>query len=388
MSAMISEQPGIEVDRLTAVASKILASTGVPEADARLVADSLVDADLRGIHSHGVSRLGIYVERLRMGGNRPEGEPDLVSEAPSLALLDANGLLAQVASARAVELAAQKAKLSGCAAVCVRGASHFGAAGYWARLITEQGMLGMASTNTTPVMAAWGGSTTAIGSNPLAIAFPSSGDAPVVVDMATSETTWGALLRAEATGTPIPDTWALGPDGTPTTSAVEAVAAGRLLPFARHKGYALAVGIELLSGALAGANCLSQIAHMYLEPEKPMGAGLFFLAADPTVLPGRNGHSFAEKVHEVQRSLNALPPRDPGGRVLWPGQLEAERAARGDREGVPLPPAIIDEVRKLARQLGVAESLVVGLDARPHDAKAVAQRPRVTKSSSEKDAET
>jgi LDH2 family malate/lactate/ureidoglycolate dehydrogenase len=358
MNAVIGEQ-GVKADRLAAVTSAILASTGVPEADARLVADSLVDADLRGIHSHGVSRLGIYIERLRMGGNRPSGEPELLSDAPSLALLDANDLLAHVASARAVQLATQKAKLTGCATVCVRGASHFGAAGYWARLIAEQGMLGMASTNTTPVMAAWGGSTTAIGSNPLAMAFPSSGDAPVVVDMATSETTWGALLRAEATGTPIPDSWALGPDGSPTTSAVEAVAAGRLLPFGRHKGYALAVGVELLTGALAGANCLSQIAHLYMEPEKPMGAGLFFLAVDPMAVPGDDGGSFAQKVHEVQRSLNALPPRDPGGRVLWPGQLEAERAARARKEGVPLEPMVIGQLRGLARQLSVPEDLLV-----------------------------
>jgi LDH2 family malate/lactate/ureidoglycolate dehydrogenase len=361
MNAMTSEQPGIKPDRLAAVTSAILVSAGVPESDATVVADSLVDADLRGIHSHGVSRLAIYVERLRMGGNRPEGEPELVSEAPSLALLDANDLLAQVASARAVQLAAQKAKVTGCAAVGVRGASHFGAAGYWARLIAERGMLGMATTNTTPVMAAWGGSTTAIGSNPLAMAFPSSGAAPVVVDMASSETTWGALLRAEATGAAIPDTWALGPDGRPTTSAVEAVAAGRLLPFGRHKGYALAVGVELLSGALVGANCLSQIAHLYMEPEKPMGAGLLFLAVDPTAVSDQNGRSFAEKVHDVQRALNALPPRDAGGRVLWPGQLEAERAARAREEGVPLPPTIIAQLREVGRDLGVPPSLLEGL---------------------------
>jgi ureidoglycolate dehydrogenase (NAD+) len=356
VGGIVSERPRVEADRLAAAASAILSAAGLPEADARVVADSLVDADLRGIHAHGVSRLGIYVERLRLGGNRPGGEPNLVSEAPSLAILDAHDLLAQVASARAVRLAVEKARLTGCGAVCVRRGSHFGAAGYWARLMAAEGMLGIASTNTTPVMAAWGGSTTAIGSNPLAMAFPSSGDAPVVVDIASSETSWVALLRAQAAGTPIPDTWALGPDGEPTTSAVEAVAAGRLLPFGRHKGYALAVGVELLTGALAGASCLSQISHMYMEPEKPMGVGLFFLAVNPAVMGG-NGHGFAERVHEVQRCLNALPPRDPADRVLWPGQLEAEREERARKSGVPLPPGIIGELRELARELDVSEDL-------------------------------
>src|SRR5215203_1204860 len=311
------EQTGINVDRLSALASAILGAAGVPKPDARIVAESLVDADLRGIHSHGVSRLRIYVERLRAGGNRPAGELLLVSDAPSLAVLDANDILAQVASARAVELAAEKARVTGCGVVCVRGASHFGAAGYWARLIAEQGMLGMASTNTTPLMAAWGGSTGAIGTNPLAMAFPSAGGVPVVVDVATSETTWGALINARAAGEPIPETWALGADGQPTTSAEEAVAARRLLPFGRHKGYALAVGVELLTGALAGAACLSRIADMYGEPQEPMSAGLFFMAVDPGALSGGAATAFAEQVHDVQRNLNALPPRDGDGRVLW-----------------------------------------------------------------------
>jgi ureidoglycolate dehydrogenase (NAD+) len=347
------EQTGINVDHLSTLASAILSAAGVPKPDARIVAESLVDADLRGIHSHGVSRLRIYVERLRAGGNRPAGELVLVSDAPSLAVLDANDILAQVASARAVELAAEKARVTGCGVVCVRGASHFGAAGYWARLLAEQGMLGMASTNTTPIMAAYGGSTTAIGSNPLAMAFPSAGNAPVVVDMATSETTWGALLHAEAAGTPIP-----------TTSAVEAVAAGRLLPFGRHKGYALAVGVELLTGALAGANCLSQIAHMYMEPEKPMDVGLFFLAADPNSISPDHARGFAEQVHDVQRNLNALPPREGDGRVLWPGQLEAEQAERGQSDGVSLPAGIAEDLCALARELDVAEGLVTALGER------------------------
>jgi LDH2 family malate/lactate/ureidoglycolate dehydrogenase len=313
-----------------------------------------VDADMRGIHSHGVNRLGIYVERLRVGGNRSEGKTEVLADAPALALLDGADQLAQVPSARAVAIAVEKARAVGTGTVLVRRGSHFGAAGYWARLIAEHGMLGMASTNTTPLMAAWGGSTGAIGTNPLALAFPSAGAAPVVVDVATSETTWGALMNARAGGDPIPDTWALGLDGRPTTSAEDAVTARRLLPFGRHKGYALAVGVELLTGALAGAACLSQIADMYGEPEQPMAAGLFFLAVDPGALGAAAGAAFAEAVHTVQRELNALPPGMGAERVLWPGQLEAERAARARDEGVPLPAGIAADLGRLSDELGVA----------------------------------
>lgn len=360
-SLMAATEHAVKVDRLLELAAAVLAAAGVPDDDAHTVAASLVDADLRGIHSHGVSRLGIYVERLRAGGNERAGDPVVALDAPSLAVLDARDALAQIASAQAVEIAASKARETGTGAVSVRGASHFGAAGYWARLLADRGMLGLASCNTTPVMAAWAGSTTAIGSNPLAMAFPSAGEAPVVVDVATSETTWGALLAAETEGAPIPDTWALGLDGNPTTSPVEAVAAGRLRPFGRHKGYALAVGVELLSGALAGANCLSQIAHLYLEPDRPMGAGLFFLAVDPGALSDELARGFTERVQEVQVSLSSLPAQEDGGRVLWPGQLEAERASRGLRDGVPLPDQIVESLVSLAREMevpgGVSASL-------------------------------
>lgn len=298
------------------------------------------------------------MKRVDRGGNRATGKPELVFDAPSLAILDACDVLAQVASLEAIELAASKASETGAGVICVRGAAHFGAAGYWARLLAERGMLGMAACNTTPVMAPYAGSTTAIGSNPLAMAFPSAGDAPVVVDLATSETTWGALLHAEQVGAPIPETWALGLDGRPTTSPVEAVAAGRLQPFGRHKGYALAVGVELLCGALAGANCLSQIAHLYLEPDRPMGAGLFFCAVDPGTLSDELATGFGERVHQVQTELEAMPPRKPGDRVLWPGQLEAERAQRGAREGVALPSEITESLLALAREMRVPAEVV------------------------------
>jgi LDH2 family malate/lactate/ureidoglycolate dehydrogenase len=143
---------------------------------------------------------------------------------------------------------------------------------------------------------------------------------------------------------------------------VEAVAAGRLRPFGRHKGYALAVGVELLSGALAGANCLSQIAHLYVEPDRPMGAGLFFLAVDPGAVSQEHARGFADQVFAVQQELSALPPQDDGNRVLWPGQHEAERATRAMREGVPLPSSIAGSVMSLARELGVPDGVVTPLE--------------------------
>jgi LDH2 family malate/lactate/ureidoglycolate dehydrogenase len=339
-------RPAWSLEHLTATLATALSDAGLPDADAHAVAANLADADLRGVHSHGAGRLRIYLDRLQAGGNAPTGTVRVLVDAPALALLDAGRVLSQVAAARAVEIAADKAAAVGCAAVVVRRASHFGTAGYWARMLAEQGLIGVATTNTSPLMTAWGGADTAIGTNPLAFAFPSATGAPVVVDVATSETTWGALLNAQGHGAAIPDTWALGRDGTPTTDAAEAVRERRMLPFGRHKGYALAVAVELLAGALAGARCLSAIPDMYAQPELPMDVGHTFLALDPRMLEVA-AEPVAERVATIQAELEGHPPAPGVERVMWPGQPEEERAREARVEGIRLPPTIELELRAL-----------------------------------------
>ncbi|MGH2944742.1 MAG: Ldh family oxidoreductase [Solirubrobacteraceae bacterium] len=334
-------------------ATEILTRAGLGAADATIVADSLVDADLRGVHSHGVGRLDIYVERLRRGGNVAHGRIATVVDAPAVAVLDGAGLLSQVPSMAAVALARGKARAVGCATVVVRGASHFGAAGYWARLLAEDGLVGVASTNTTPLMAPWGGSTAAIGTNPIAISFPSAELPPVVVDIATSEATWGKLLNAAAAGEAIPTDWALDEHGRGTTDAATAVRARRLLPFGRHKGYALAVGIELLTGALASACCLAEVGDMYGEPANPMRNGHLFIAIDPRRMRP-DGSDYATTVTRIQREINSLPPAGGTERVLWPGQLEAELAQKRRDEGIPLPGPILTTLASLEPQRPLA----------------------------------
>jgi LDH2 family malate/lactate/ureidoglycolate dehydrogenase len=343
----------IDADRLKEFAAAVLVAAGVPSSDANVVATSLVDADLRGIHSHGVTRLGIYVERLRRGGNRADGAVEIRAQAPAFALLDSGNVLGQIASARAVEIAVEQARSAGCAVVSVRSGSHFGAAGYWARLIAEAGSIGVASTNGSPIMVPFGSAASAMGTNPLALAFPSSGLPPVVVDFATSEATWGALVNANNEASPIPATWALDLDGHPTSDPAAAMAARRLLPFGRHKGSALAVAVELLTGALAGASWLSAVPDMYGEPDRGNELGFFFVAIDPRVL-GPEGARLPAAVHSVQQELNALPPTPEAGRVLWPGQLEAERSAERRATGIPLAAAIVSELRSVADSVGVA----------------------------------
>jgi LDH2 family malate/lactate/ureidoglycolate dehydrogenase len=342
----------VHADRLEAFAADVLVAAGVPSDGAAVVARSLVDADLRGIHSHGVTRLGIYVERLRKGGNDPRAEVSVVAEAPAITLLDSRNALGQIASARAVEIAVERARATGCAVVSVRSGSHFGAAGYWARLIAETGAVGAASTNGSPIMVPFGSAAAAIGTNPVAFAFPSSQLPPVVVDFATSEATWGALVNAQAAGETIPISWALDAEGRPTSDAAAAIAARRLLPFGRHKGSALAVAVELLTAALAGAASLSTVPDMYAEPDRGNELGFFFLAIDPRAL-GAEGEALAGAVHALQTEFNELPASPEAGRVLWPGQLEAELSARRRQTGIPLPDAILNDLEAVGRAVGV-----------------------------------
>jgi ureidoglycolate dehydrogenase (NAD+) len=347
----------IPAESLKGFAVDVLVAAGVSATDADVVASSLVDADLRGIHSHGVTRLGIYVERLRRGGNRADGVVRIIAQAPAFTLVDSGNVLGQIASARAVEIAVEQAGTAGCAVVSVRCGSHFGAAGYWARLIAEAGSIGVASTNGSPIMVPFGSGTSAIGTNPLALAFPSSRLPPVVVDFATSEATWGALVNANAEGNAIPLTWALDLQGQPTSDPATAIAARRLLPFGRHKGSALAVAVELLTGALACASWLSAVPDMYGQPERGNDLGFFFLAIDPRVL-GAEGAGLADAVYSVQHELNSLPAASAAGRVLWPGQPEAERSQQRREHGIPLPAAIIAELRAVGESVDLATDVL------------------------------
>lgn len=354
MSSAASAEVLVDVNCLTQLTAAILAGSGVAAADATLVAQSLVAADVEGVSSHGVALLPLYVERLGAGGVLVNVAPRIVEDLGGLVAMAAGHVLGQISSKIAVDLAAERAALHGIAMVTVRNGFHFGAAAFWANMLASQGMIGLAFTNTRPLMPAPGGAQRVVGNNPMAVAFPSVTGTPLVIDMAMSATAMGKIRLADAKGQDIPQGWATDADGKPTTNPAEAIK-GMLLPAAGPKGFGLAVAIDLLCGALSGGAFGSAVKPLYGDPAQHYDCSHAFIAIDAqrTGAGSGIGNAVASFATAIRESTKA-----PGvAQIFSPGDLE--RSRRAERQiACPLPPDLIARLNQLAQQAGVTARLL------------------------------
>jgi LDH2 family malate/lactate/ureidoglycolate dehydrogenase len=318
---------------------------GIPAPEARAVAESLVAADMEGVPSHGVMLVPLYLERLRAGSISKGTRAQVVHDGGGAVVLDAGHMLGQLSARQSAALAAERAKRHGLASVAVRNGFHFGTAGYWARLIAAEGLVGIALSNTRPLMPAPGGAERVTGNNPIALAFPSPGEA-LVVDMAMSATAMGRIRLAEAAGKPIPEGWATDAEGRPTTDAAAAIK-GMLLPAAGPKGFGLAVAIDLLCGGLSGGAIAEDVRPLYGDPAEPYGCAHFFLAIDPAAF---GISDFAERVSRMQQRIRGAKRAAGNDTIYAPGDLErARRAANGTE--CPVPAQVIEQLKAAERTL-------------------------------------
>src|SRR5262249_21207803 len=269
----------IPADRLGAFVAGPVIAVGVPRASAATVAEGLVDADLEGLHSHGVMLIDLYVERLRQGSVSTREAATIVSERDGAVVLDAGHALGQLTGQQAMTIAIDKAGRFAAGIVSVRHGFHFGTAGRYARQAAEAGCIGIAMCNTRPLMPAPGGAERVVGNNPLAVALPTADEVPIVFDMATSEAAMGKIRLAAKAKEPIPDNWAVTQHGTPTTDATEAIA-GMLLPAGGPKGFGLAFVIDLICGLLSGGAWGPGVQPLYGEFTTPYDCSHFFMAID------------------------------------------------------------------------------------------------------------
>jgi LDH2 family malate/lactate/ureidoglycolate dehydrogenase len=230
---------------LRAFCEEVFAAAGLPEQDAEVIADSLVHANLTGVHSHGVSKVNDYLTRLDKNLVTKETNISVVRESATTALLDAGNGWGQIVSQKAVEMAVEKAKQYGSSWIGVRNSNHYGTAAYWTSQIAAQGMIGISMTNTSPVMVPFGSKVPTLGTNPICIAVPSPSGKPIMLDMATSNQARGKITLAAKIGKPIPSDWAITIDGQETTDPQEALK-GSLLPFGGAKGSGLAMMVDIL----------------------------------------------------------------------------------------------------------------------------------------------
>lgn len=332
-----------------------LTACGVGAADAETTASVLVNADMRGIHSHGVIRMIGYVDCLKSGGVRANAVPHIVTETPSGALVDADQGLGIPASVFATEIARKKAKETGVAIVNVFNSHHHGACGYYSQSLAMDGLMAMAMSTGDVIMAASGSASRAIGNNPFSYALPAGKYKAVCYDVAMSMVAAGKISIAADENKAIPFGWLLDPEGNPTQDPKEYDKGGALVAFGGHKGYGLSIMVEAFAGLLSGGAMLSDIHAWNHDPDHSGNVGHQIIALDPVRL--NPGICMPKRVEEMIEDL-ASARRAPGvDRILFPGQLEHEREAAAIRDGVNLPQATLDAMRKVAERTGLPFNL-------------------------------
>jgi LDH2 family malate/lactate/ureidoglycolate dehydrogenase len=341
-------------DSLKKLAADIAAAAGVVRADAEVLADSLVAADLSGTSTHGLSRLAIYVQRIQNGLIDPKPPFNIERKRGATIAVNAGNGLGQVQAFKTLECLIPMAKECGTAVATVRNSQHFGAVSYYCNLAADEDMILLAMTNCEPAMSPAGGCQPYFGTNPIAASFPTGKGFHVKVDLATSLVARGNIVAAQKSAKPIPQGWALDPDGNPTTDASAALL-GTVLTMGGHKGYALAVMVEALSSVLSGAAIGSNIGSMYKNLDRKQDVGHFFCLLDIDAF--MDVTEFKSRMDAMIDGIKGCRKRPGVEEILVPGERSNRKIAENQKNGIKLDAATVSELRGLAEEYDVPWTL-------------------------------
>ena len=334
----------IDEGALLELAARALASRGVPLAEAATTARILVTGDLLGVHTHGVDRVSTYAERVTAGGVNPEASVTAERVAPALVKVDGDNGLGPVVGMRALEEAMAVARDFGVGIALARRSNHFGAIAPYSLIAAEAGFASIIGSNASTTIAPTGGRETRLGNNPVAFCVPNPGGRPFLLDMALSVVARAKIREAVKAGRAIPDTWATDKEGKPTTDP-KAALDGFLLPAGGHKGYGLALAVDLFAGLLSDAAYLTHVRSWLDEPSQPSGLGHFFLLLDVRRLGSTEW--LAARFSDFAAILHGTAAADPSQPVRVPGESELARLEKQRRDGIEIDDAVLEKLRKL-----------------------------------------
>jgi len=350
--------PGVEggilfpADRLRAWSEQVFQKVGVAKDDAALLTDTLIEANLRGVDTHGVTRvLCTYVKRIQAGVMSPRTKIAVVREHASTALIDCKNSIGQVGAARAMRLAIDKAAKTGVAFVAVTHSNHYGAAAYWAMMAPEHGMIGFSSTNAPATVAPTGGRTAMLGTNPFAIAIPAGQEQPLVLDLATTVVARGRVMLYAKQNKPLEPGWAFDERGVPTTDP-HAALKGLLAPIGGYKGYGISLAIDLLCGVLTGSSYGSHFPGFLADNLKdPTDVGSVFAAIN--VESFMDLPEFKASMDTALREMKNSERAEGVKRIYIPGEIELETKADRLKHGIPIPEPVVKDLVALGQELSV-----------------------------------
>lgn len=342
-------------ERLFSFTKKVFMAAGLDEPNANLAAKVLIEADLRGIDSHGVARLSGYLRLVEAKRINLNAQFKIVHETPSTANLDADRGLGLVAAPYAMKLAIEKAKTCGTGWVCIQNSNHFGIAAYHAMLALEDDMIGISMTNASPLVAPTNSTQRMLGTNPICFAVPAGKNLPFVVDMATSNAANGKLEIAQRSGKDIPLGWVQTKTGESSTDANELKKGGSLLPLGGHKGYGLSAAVDILSAVLSGANYGPWVPPFvaFLEPkENAPGSGIGHFVGAMRIDAFRPADEFFKHMdHWIDTFKNAHPVGNET--VLIPGEPEFIEKAIRVKDGIPLNDLVHKDLTEVAEKFNL-----------------------------------
>lgn len=341
---------------------QIFEKIGCSPAQATQAAQALLSADLRGVDSHGVARLSGYIRLWKAGRINPKPEIKILHETPSTATLDGDAGLGLIVATEAMHIAIRKADQVGTGWVAVSNSNHFGIAAYHAMQALEHGMIGIAMTNASPLVAPTFSSERLLGTNPMCYAIPALHEPPFVADFATTTAANGKLEILQRKGSEAPVGWIQGAQGETTTDSFALKKGGALLPLGgdrehgSHKGYSLGAVVDILSAVLSGAGYSAWappfVSFLPLPPD-PVGKGLGHFIGAMRVDAFRDKSEFLENMDKWIRRFRQAKPVAGIEKVLIPGDPERESAEERLAKGWEIVPSVIEDLRELAKEMGV-----------------------------------
>ncbi|MDO5852236.1 MAG: L-sulfolactate dehydrogenase [Methanobacteriaceae archaeon] len=329
----------ISIDNERKLIINLLEKYGAETKEANVVADVIVDGDLKGFSTHGLGRFPQYIKSIEYGTIKTDAEYEIESETVSAAIINGNHKFGQYVTVKGMDLAVKKAQETGIGVVGIHDSNHYGIAGYYADIASIQDMIGIVISNTEPAIAPFGGKKALLGTNPITISVPSD-QFYICVDMATSVTARGKLLELKRKGEELPEGMALDSEGKPTTNPEEGLN-GSILPFGGFKGYALAFMFEILAGPLVKA-AYGEAVKGTATPDEECTKGDLLIAINPDKLGGAG--EFKLEVDDFVRGI-----KEEGGVV--PGDREMENIQKNRQEGIPVDETLYQQLKDIANKV-------------------------------------
>ncbi|MEK3646339.1 Ldh family oxidoreductase [Aeribacillus sp. FSL M8-0235] len=333
----------------------VMTTAGLEEEESKIFADGLLFADLRGIGSHGISRLRTYAKRVECGVVSSNITPEIIMDSGALLAVDGKNGIGVSVALQVMDICIERAKQYGCSFVGVKNGTHFGTGAYLTKYAANKNMIGFAISNSEAAVVPIGGAKPMLGTNPLSVSIPAGKHNPLVLDMATSVVARGKVVLAEKEGKTIPDSWCVDANGAPTTDP-KAALEGAMLPFGGAKGYAISLIIDLMCSSLAGALDGRKTHRFWDDFENPQNVGYFIGAFDISKI--RSVNEFTDSVDSIFNEFKACPTAPGVEEVMIPGEIEDRKEQDNIQNGIILSESVIDDLINVADHYSVKHPFI------------------------------